>query len=375
MCKRRLAILFGGRSAEHEVSLLSAACVAAAVDLQRFAPLYIGITKDGSWKRYQGPPELAAREIGTGTWQERASAFAAADLAKEADFALPLLHGPYGEDGCIQGFLETLGLPYGGCGVLASAVSMDKQIFKQLMKEKGLPVCDFLSFTREELARDLYGAARRIKNRLGLPCFIKPANMGSSVGISKAGTEAELLQAFALACRYDDKIVAEEYIDARELEIAFLGGNLGGGELCLSPIGEILPACEFYDYRAKYGAGREDGRENGWEEPAGEKQSEASKLLIPAPLKESTALRIRELAAAAFEAVDGYGFGRADFFLENGTDNIYINEINTIPGFTKGSMFPLLWRAAGLSVREIIERIVDLGYERDHLRNNRHTAV
>ena len=371
MCKRRLAILFGGRSAEHEVSLLSAACVAAAVDLQRFAPLYIGITKDGSWKRYQGPPELAAREIGTGTWQERASAFAAADLAKEADFALPLLHGPYGEDGCIQGFLETLGLPYGGCGVLASAVSMDKQIFKQLMKEKGLPVCDFLSFTREELARDLYGAARRIKNRLGLPCFIKPANMGSSVGISKAGTEAELLQAFALACRYDDKIIAEEYIDARELEIAFLGGNLGGGELCLSPIGEILPACEFYDYRAKYGAGREDGRED----LAGEKQSEASKLLIPAPLKESTALRIRELAAAAFEAVDGYGFGRADFFLENGTDNIYINEINTIPGFTKGSMFPLLWRAAGLSVREIIERIVDLGYERDHLRNNRHTAV
>lgn len=375
MCKRRLAILFGGRSAEHEVSLLSAACVAAAVDLQRFAPLYIGITKDGSWKRYQGPPELAAREIGTGTWQERASAFAAADLAKEADFALPLLHGPYGEDGCIQGFLETLGLPYGGCGVLASAVSMDKQIFKQLMKEKGLPVCDFLSFTREELARDLYGAARRIKNRLGLPCFIKPANMGSSVGISKAGTEAELLQAFALACRYDDKIVAEEYIDARELEIAFLGGKLGGGNLCLSTIGEILPACEFYDYRAKYGSGREAGREDGREAPAGAAQSGASKLLIPAPLKESTALRIRELAAAAFEAVDGYGFGRADFFVENGTDNIYINEINTIPGFTKGSMFPLLWQAAGLSVREIIERIVDLGYERDHLRNNRHTAV
>ena len=327
MCKKRIGVLFGGRSEEHEVSLISASSVIRALDSEKFVPIYIGITRNGKWKKYDGPAE----KIQDGSWEETATDLEPGQLSEIVDFALPILHGPYGEDGCIQGFLETLGIPYGGCGVLASAVSMDKQLFKQL------------------------------------PCFVKPANMGSSVGINKACTEEELIKALKNACLYDDKIVAEEYIDGRELEIAAIGGE----EPELTDIGEIIPSTEFYDYAAKYGGERHDigigNRERQY--------AKSSQLIIPADIGEEIKMQITSMAEKAYKAVGGYGFCRIDFFLKAQTKEMYINEINTIPGFTGGSMFPLLWEHQGLNLRQIIERIVDLGYERDYIRNNRKTTI
>jgi len=346
MCKRRIGVLFGGRSEEHEVSLTSAGYVIRALNPDKFVPIYIGITKEGKWKKYDGPIE----NIKSGLWEKYAKDFNPGDLAKEADFALPVLHGPYGEDGCIQGFLETLQMPYGGCGVLASAVSMDKQLFKQLMKEKGLKVCKYVSLTRKEILKDIEKSAEKVKNAVGLPCFIKPANMGSSVGISKAADTSELLAGLKTACKYDDKIIAEEYIRARELEIAALGGE----EPELTDIGEIIPSDEFYDYNSKYSSG-----------------GAKSQLCIPAVLDERIKEKIKYMAACAYKAACVYGFCRIDFFLGKDTGEIYINEINTIPGFTEGSMFPLLWQNQGLEYRQIIERIIDLGYERYYAKNNR----
>lgn len=363
MCKKRIGVLFGGRSEEHEVSLISASSVIRALDSEKFVPIYIGITRNGKWKKYDGPAE----KIQDGSWEETATDLEPGQLSEIVDFALPILHGPYGEDGCIQGFLETLGIPYGGCGVLASAVSMDKQLFKQLMKENRLPVCGYISFTRKEALKDLQKAALKVMEAVGLPCFVKPANMGSSVGINKAGTEEELIKALKNACLYDDKIVAEEYIDGRELEIAAIGGE----EPELTDIGEIIPSTEFYDYAAKYGGERHDigigNRER--------QDAKSSQLIIPADIGEEIKMQIKSMAEKAYKAVGGYGFCRIDFFLKEQTKDIYINEINTIPGFTGGSMFPLLWEHQGLNLRQIIERIVDLGYERDYIRNNRKTTI
>ncbi len=357
MLKNRIGVLFGGRSEEHEVSLASACFVIKALNPDKFEPIYIGITKDGEWKKYEGPSE----NIKDGSWEKYSREFNPGELKNTVDFVLPVLHGPYGEDGCIQGFLETMNIPYGGCGVLASSVSMDKQIFKQLMKEAGLDVCGYTSLTRREIHKDTAGAAMKVIKAVNLPCFIKPANMGSSVGISKAKTKDELVEALKNACRYDDKIVAEEFIEARELEIAVLGEAERAGEendACkLTCIGEILPEKEFYDYKAKYMSCR------------------TSKLIIPADIEPEAKEKITKMARRAYKAVGGFGFGRVDFFMEKSTGRIYINEINTIPGFTEGSMFPLLWQKCGLTPRQIIERIIDLGYERYHAENNRKTKI
>ena len=350
MCKRRIGVLFGGRSEEHDVSLVSACSVIRALNPDKFVPIYIGITKEGKWKKYDG----AAEKIMDGSWEKHARSFNPGDLIEAVDFALPVLHGPYGEDGCIQGFLETLGIPYGGCGVLASAVAMDKQLFKQLMKENGFPVCAYTCLTREEILKDAEVAAKKVIESIGLPCFVKPTNMGSSVGISKAGSKKELYEGLKTACLYDNKVIIEEYIKARELEIAALGGSIPE----FTDIGEITPSKEFYDYQAKYS-----------------KSGAPSKLTIPAVIEESERETVRKLAAGAYKAVGGYGFCRIDFFMEENTHNIYINEINTIPGFTDGSMFPLLWQNRGLEYGEIIERIIDLGYERYYAENNRQTTV
>ena len=330
MLKNRIGVLFGGRSEEHEVSLSSACFVIKALNPDKFEPIYIGITKDGEWKKYEGPSE----NIKDGSWEKYSREFTPGELKNTVDFVLPVLHGPYGEDGCIQGFLETMNIPYGGCGVLASSVSMDK---------------------------DTAGAAMKVIKAVNLPCFVKPANMGSSVGISKAKTKDELVEALKNACRYDDKIVAEEFIEARELEIAVLGEAERAGEendACkLTCIGEILPEKEFYDYKAKYMSCR------------------TSKLIIPADIEPEAKEKITKMARRAYKAVGGFGFGRVDFFMEKSTGKIYINEINTIPGFTEESMFPLLWQKCGLTPRQIIERIIDLGYERYHAENNRKTKI
>lgn len=352
MKKSKIGVLFGGRSEEHEVSLKSAFSVIKALDPDKFEPIYIGITRKGDWKRYDGPPE----NIKDGSWEKYSREFDPGALEKAVDFVFPVLHGPYGEDGRIQGFLETLDIPYAGCGVPASAVSMDKQLFKQIMKEAGLDVCRFASFTKREILSDTSQAVRRAEACVGLPCFVKPANMGSSVGISKAETEKELEEALKKACRYDDKIIAEEYIRARELEIAVLGGFCGdiGHEAEFSDVGEIITYKEFYDYSAKYESGKEQ-----------------SALVIPAETEPETKVKLTKMASAAYEAVGGFGFARIDFFMEINTGKIYINEINTIPGFTENSMFPLLWRNKGLEYRQIIERIIDSGYERYYAENNR----
>lgn len=375
MRKSIIGVLFGGRSAEHEISLASAGFVSRALDPDKFEAVYIGITKKGEWKRYDGPAENAEESIKDGSWEKNSADFEPCSLKREVDFVFPVLHGSYGEDGCIQGFLETIGIPYGGCGVLASAVSMDKEMFKRLMKDAGLPICRYTSLASGDILKDAERAARKIIGAVGLPCFVKPANMGSSVGISKAKTEEELKAALKEACRYDDKIVAEESIDARELEIAVLSGSAPSADVSLadgafngetglagrsprgavfSDVGEIIPSDEFYDYRAKYLGGCR---------PSG--------LVIPAAIDGETRKRIVEIAAKAYEAVGGYGFGRIDFFMERATGRIYINEINTIPGFTEHSMFPLLWKNSGLAPRQMIERIIDSGYERYHAENNR----
>lgn len=346
MCKKRIGVIFGGRSAEHDVSLRSAATVIRSLNSDKFVPVYIGITKAGQWKRFYGSVE----DIEKGTWEEKAENFKTCDLKEHIDFALPILHGPYGEDGCIQGLFEILDIPYGGCGVLASAVAMDKQLFKEVLKCRNLPLCKFLCFSRETIERDKLNVMDEIKRELGLPCFVKPANMGSSVGISKARDEAELAEALSLAARYDRRIIIEEFIPCRELETAVLG-NLNPE---VSNVGEIIPSDEFYDYEAKYSDDRAP-----------------SVLSIPADISAEDAEHIKNLSAKAYQAIDGAGFARIDFFKHKETGKIYINEINTIPGFTDKSMFPLLWRNCGLECSEIIERIINLGYERHYAKNNR----
>ena len=352
MCRKRVGVIFGGRSAEHEISLKSAATVAEALNSDKFVPVYIGITKKGVWKTFSGD----AKQIESGEWERYAEETAINDLKSQIDFALPILHGPYGEDGCIQGMLELMGIPYGGCGVLASAAAMDKQLFKEVLRYRGLPVCRSLLVDGQS-ADDGDGAAdaaEMIEEELGLPCFIKPANMGSSVGITKAQDRKALEDAIKKAALYDRRIIAEEFVPCRELEIAFLGGKNAE----VSTVGEIIPSKDFYDYTAKYS-----------------EQESPSRLVIPADISEEDRKEIRRIALEAYRAIDGYGFCRADFFKDRKTGKIYINEINTIPGFTAGSMFPLLWEAGGRGLPEIIERIIDLGYERYYAENNRQTEI
>lgn len=404
MLKSKIGVIFGGRSEEHDVSLASACFVIKALDPDKFEAIYIGITKDGKWKKYDVPAEKTreniVENIADGSWEKYSLDFNPGDLKKQVDFVLPVLHGPYGEDGCIQGFLETMDIPYGGCGVLASAVSMDKQMFKQLMKEAGLDVCGYVGLTRQEILKDAVKAARKAAEAVSMPCFVKPANMGSSVGISKAKTEEELILALRNACRYDDRIIAEEFIEARELEIAVMGGrNCASGRAVVSldsaktesrgmepgaacsaesslqftDIGEIIPFKEFYDYQAKYMSGQTADQTSN--QASRQTLNQTSELIIPADITPEAREKITRMAETAYEAVCGYGFGRIDFFMEKSTGRIYINEINTIPGFTEGSMFPLLWRHQGLTPREIIERIIDLGYERYYSENNRKTTI
>ena len=349
----RLGILFGGRSGEHEISLMSATSVIKAIDTEKFIPVLIGITKKGNWLLYDGPIE----KIEDGSWQEMAEAALAANPKKYAitilgaggkslkdyiDFALPILHGPYGEDGTIQGLFEMADIPYGGCGVLGSAAAMDKTLAKEIFAKEDLPICRHLNLLKEEVEEDFPRVINRVEKFLPYPVFVKPANMGSSVGISKAGNTEELKAAIKEAIKYDRRLVLEEGLDCREIET----GVLGNYKPAAAAVGEILPSAEFYSYEAKYFDGGQ------------------SKMCIPADIPNEIAEEIKGIALEAYKLLDCCGFARVDFFVERGTNKIYINEINTIPGFTKFSMFPLLWAEAGVSYPELIERIIKLGFER-----------
>ena len=351
----RLGIIFGGRSGEHDVSLMSATSVIKAIDTEKFQVVKIGITREGKWLLYDGPVE----KIEDGSWQVQAEAALAHNpdrysitilgsggksLKDIIDFALPILHGPYGEDGTIQGLFEMVDIPYGGCGVLGSATAMDKALAKEIFAKGNIPICRHLVVLKEEIEADLNYITDKVENYLPYPIFVKPANMGSSVGISKARNTKELKEALEEAAKYDRRLVLEEGLNCRELETGILGNYKPKSAV----VGEILPSAEFYNYQAKYFDGGK------------------SRLCIPAEVPEEMAKEIRNIAVKAYELLDCAGFARVDFFLDKDTNKIYLNEINTIPGFTKFSMFPLLWKEAGVPYSELIEKIVELGNKRYH---------
>ena len=377
--KKRIAIIFGGQSSEHEVSRFSAEAVLRNIDRDKFDVVMIGITKDGRWLPYDGPVEL----LGTGEWQALAeagqekrkaclgggegmgaresagsgaedrdagqvllSAGAAMAVAekgsKRIDVVFPVLHGCNGEDGTIQGMLELAGIPYVGCGVLGSALGMDKAYAKIVFEKEGLPQGKYLVFSRKQILRGAEALMDKVEETLTYPCFVKPSNAGSSVGISKARDRRGLEAALQLAARYDRRVLVEEFIDGREAECAVLGND----EPAASAVGEIVPCNEFYDYEAKYLRG------------------DSSKIIIPADLPRETTEKIRDYAVRAFRAIDGAGLARVDFFVRKDTGEVIINEINTMPGFTQISMYSKLWAASGLPYGKLIERLIELSLER-----------
>lgn len=348
--KLNVAVVFGGKSGEHEVSLMSATNVIKAMDKEKYNIFMIGITKQGKWMAYEGDVD----KISDGSWEMEAeklerkqtidllfSEILNGEAKRKIDVVFPVLHGPNGEDGTIQGLLELLDVPYVGCGVTASALGMDKAISKQLFQSIGLPVCNYDVIMKTEIQKDIASILSRIEAKFAYPVFVKPVNMGSSVGISKAHNKEELASALKEASKYDRKVLIEEFIDCREIECSVLGNN----EPIVSGAGEIVPSHEFYDYEAKY---FDDGK---------------SRLIIPANIDGTKMDEIRSIARKAYMVLDCSGMSRVDFFLEKGTDKVYINEINTIPGFTKISMYPKLWDAAGIGYSELIDRLIDLSLE------------
>jgi D-alanine-D-alanine ligase len=354
--KVRVGIIFGGRSGEHEVSLMSAQGVMNAIDKNRYEVVPIGITKDGHWLASGDPVNALASgdsaqshhalllaepsQQGLMRLEEQEQNLTAIQVS-QLDVIFPILHGPYGEDGTVQGLLELAGIPYVGAGVMASAVGMDKAVFKDVMRARGLPVVPYLVVKRKTFERQPDKVVAQIEAEIGYDCFVKPANLGSSVGISKAHNRGELRAALAEAARYDRKLIAEVAVDAREIEVSVLGND----EPIASLPGEIVPCNEFYDYAAKYINGD-------------------SELLIPAPIPSEVAEAIRRMAVEAYLAIDCAGMARADFLLDRATGDVYLNEVNTLPGFTPISMYPKLWEASGISYPELIDRLIELALER-----------
>jgi D-alanine-D-alanine ligase len=345
----RLVVLFGGRSAEHEVSCTTAAHVLRALDLDRYEAVPVGIARDGRW--LLADDAVAALERGAAALPDRLDATGTAveplpAVQPTADdvpvVVLPLLHGPYGEDGTVQGLLELAGVPYVGTGVLGSAVAMDKAAAKELLSAHGIPQCGWMSARRDEIDDRLLDEAAE---RLGYPIFVKPANMGSSIGISKVHDRAALSAAVDEAGRFDDCIVLEEGIVGRELECAVLGNRTPRA----SVVGEVRPGAEFYDYDDKYADGAE--------------------LLIPAPIPAEVSDELRALALRTFRALRCEGMARVDFFWEEGGRGPLVNEVNTIPGFTPISQYPKLWEASGLPYARLLDELVALALERHERRS------
>lgn len=349
--KLNVAVIFGGKSGEHEVSLMSATNVINAMDKDKYNIFMIGITKQGKWMAYKGD----VSKVIDGSWEKEAEEldkeetvalmfyrFFRNGAGKRIDAVFPVLHGPNGEDGTIQGLFEMLDIPYVGCGVMASALGMDKDFSKRLFRDAGLNVGEFSVALKKDIEKDIHSIINMVEDKFIYPVFIKPANMGSSVGITKAFNKDELERGLKEACKYDRKVIIEENINCREVECSVLGND----DPTASVVGEIIPSHEFYDYVAKY---FDDGK---------------SVLIIPAELSESKTQEIREAAVKAFKSLDCSGMARVDFLIDKETEKVYINELNTIPGFTKISMYPKLWEAAGLSYSKLIDRLIELAIER-----------
>jgi D-alanine-D-alanine ligase len=357
--KIRVAVLFGGRSSEHEVSLTSALSILKHIDQTKYSVLPIKISKEGRWQAlsslksldsYQSLESLKGTLVLVGDPQSKGLVkliknvpdSSAENWSKEPiDVVFPVLHGTFGEDGRVQGLLDLADLPCVGAGVLASALGMDKILMKQLFLQNDLPSPDFLYFLRKDWEKSAEVILRGIVKEISFPCFVKPANTGSSVGVSKAHDEKGLIRAVDQAGLYDRKILVEKAIDARELECAVLGND----DPKASVVGEIVPCNEFYDYEAKY-------------------LLDGSKTLVPADIPDSVSQTVRNMSIAAFKALDCAGMARVDFLLERRTNRVFINEINTIPGFTPISMYPKLWEASGISYPELIDRLIELALER-----------
>ena len=384
MKRLRVGVLYGGRSGEHEVSLASAAAVIANLDRARYEAIPIRIDKDGRWGIADRPP--TAMSAGEVIEQARLEAARPARSGREVhlvarpseetilsierrvtrnddtqalvtglnlDVIFPVLHGPYGEDGTIQGLLELANVPYVGAGVLASAVGMDKALMKLVFAARGLPVCPYRVVLRAEWRQRRDEITAELERALRFPMFVKPANLGSSVGISKAKTAADLAPAIDLAGEFDRKIVVEAAVpEAREIECAVLGNDAPEA----SVPGEVIPSREFYDYEAKY-------------------IDDSSKIVIPADLKEAVAAEIRRLAIAAFQAIDCAGMARVDFLLSRKAGKVFVNEVNTIPGFTTISMYSKLWGASGIPYPALIDRLIALALERHAEKQSLRTSI
>ena len=343
--KKKIGLLYGGKSAEHEVSLSTARAVTKALNFGKYEVYPIYITQEGEWRKGQmleGPVETIEQlQIGQeASTPNDISGFLPAESGQSLDVIIPLLHGPNGEDGTVQGLLEVMNLPYVGNGVLASSAGMDKVVMKQLFEIAGLNQTPYVYFIRSEWQQNQDALVARIVTELQWPVFVKPANLGSSVGISKADNKEELVAAVEEALKFDRKIVIEQGVTAREIEI----GVLGNDQPECSVAGEIKPLKAFYDYQAKY----KDGN---------------TAMIIPAELPESVYAELVESAKKAFKILDCSGLVRADFFV-TADNEILINEVNTLPGFTPYSMFPLLWENTGLAYPDLIERLIDLAVER-----------
>jgi D-alanine-D-alanine ligase len=344
MPRTRLAILYGGRSAEHQVSVVSARSVMEALDPDRFEVVPIAITRAGAWLLPdRSPLELTASD---GALPEVEAAGTELAVRPEqgvggVDVVFPILHGPFGEDGTVQGLFELADLPYVGSGVLASALAMDKTMAKVVLAQAGLPQAPYLVVPERDWRADPDRVAAEVGGRLAYPVFTKPARLGSSIGISKVKTPDGLAAGLADAFAHDTKALVEQGVVARELECGVLGNDAPEA----SVVGEVVPGHEFYDFEAKY-------------------LDESLKLEIPAPVPGAVRDRVRELSLRAFQALDCEGFARVDFFYEEATGRVLLNEVNTIPGFTPKSMFPMLWAASGLSYPDLVARLVDLAVER-----------
>jgi D-alanine-D-alanine ligase len=349
--KTRVGVIFGGRSGEHEVSLRSAESIIRSLDPSKYDVVPIAITHEGRW--LGSTNSIAMLSAGEAIQQALTRGEPMAVLPEPrhngtVDVFFPIVHGTYGEDGTIQGLLELAGVPYVGAGVLGSAVGMDKDVMKRLLREAGLPIGDFW-VTR---ANDVAAFVREFSASLPYPVFVKPANLGSSVGITKAHNAEELPKSLAVAAEFDRKIIVEQGIDAREIELSVLGND----HPTASIPGEIVPAREFYDYKAKY-------------------IDDDSRLLIPAPLSEPQVREAQDLAIRTFQALECSGMARVDLFLEKPTGRFLINEINTLPGFTSISMYPKLWEASGLSYADLLDRLITLAIERHSEKKKLRTKV
>lgn len=357
----RVGVIFGGRSGEHEVSVMSARGIVRALDPARFEPVLIGIDRQGTWQLIEpkalleGPAAGAQQVVGERTLVRAQASLAVPDARNDVgdlrgqfgvDVFFPIVHGSLGEDGALQGLLEMAGAPYVGCGVLGSAVGMDKDVSKRLLRDAGLPVVDYIvARAGRGTEAELVG---RVEAELGYPCFVKPANLGSSVGVAKVRSPSELPAALREAFRYDRKLVIERGIAAREIETAVLG--LADPEVSVP--GEIVPKHEFYSYEAKY------------------LDPDGAQLLVPAPLSEAQTRDVQRLSLRVFDALELEGLARVDFFLEHETGHWFVNEVNTLPGFTEVSMYARMWQHTGLSYRDLVTRLIELGIERFEARRS-----